>query len=268
VTVPAAELVGVTVIPATTSVKVTAVDGGPDGNVPANSIRVIPPEESPLTLEVTNPDPTSGGRREEFPRITQDDVDAAVAALTEQLGQAFDDRLDDEDLVSSDATVFPETAELGLPVPSVDPDSLVGQEVEDFELGATASGTVIAVDAAPVRSIAEARLDASVEPGHQLVEGSSEITESPAVVDGATITYPVVATARQVAILDAAALEAEILGLPIDEARSALEAYGDVDLVVWPEWVGTIPTVDSRVEVTIAGPTASTGPEPDDGASP
>ena len=212
---------------------------------------------------MTNPDATSGGVREEFPRVTQEDVDAAMAAITTALEATFRDRLDDDGLVSGDVTVFAETGQLGLIVPTVDPDTLVGQEVESFDLGATATGTVIAVDAAPVRAIAEARLQASVEAGHELVDGSSEITEAPAVVEGGTIAYPVVVTARQVAILDPAALEAEILGTSLDEARAALSAYGDVELEVWPDWVGTIPTLDARVEVTVQGPISIDEPSPE-----
>jgi hypothetical protein len=262
VTVPAAELVGITIFPATAEVNVTAVDPGPDGNVGSSAIQNVPRGENGLFLKVTNPQATSGGTREEFPRVTQEDVDAALVALTEQLGVAFTDRLDDEDLTTGDVSVFPETAELGPATPTTDPAELVGQEVETFDLAATASGTVTTVDSTPVRAIAEARLEALVEPDHEMVDGSSEITEAPAEVEGDTITYPVVATARQIAILDPAALEAEILGKPLEEAEAILSAYGDVDLQVWPDWVGTIPTIDSRVEVTVDGPTPSPGAAP------
>ncbi len=77
-------------------------------------------------------------------------------------------------------------------------------------------------------------------------------------MDGDTITYPVVATARQVAILDPIELESQILGRPVDEARDILGAYGDVLLEVWPDWVATIPSLDARVEVTVEGPTTQT----------
>lgn len=263
VTVPAAELVGVTIFPAAKSVKVTAVDPGPDGNVGANTIVEVPRNENGVFLRVTNPQPTDGGTREEFPRITQEDVDGAMAQLGAQLQAAFTDQLADPSLVPEDVTIFPETASLGEATPSVALDELVGQEVESFDLALTATGTVTSVDAAPVRSIAEARLDASIAPGYQLVEGSSEITESPAVVEGSSITYPVVATARQIAVLDPAALKAAILGKPVAEARDILEAYGETRLDVWPDWVGTIPTFESRVDVTVNGPVASE----DDGAS-
>ncbi len=177
VTVPAAELVfdpdagKFTVEPATESVKVTAVDAGPDGNVAANAITVTPRGEGPLFLKVSNPDPTTGGARQEFLRVTQEDVDAALAALQGQLDATFADRLDDTDLVGGEATVFPETAELGPATANVDPETLVGTESDTFDLGASATGTVTAVDAAPVRLIAEARLEATVDPGHELVAG-------------------------------------------------------------------------------------------------
>jgi hypothetical protein len=261
VTVDAAQLSGVTIFPASASVKVTAVDAGPEGNVGAGAIQRAPSGE--LFLNVTNPEPTSGGDRQEFPRVTQDDVDAALVALDGKLDAAFAEQLADPDLVAEGITVFPETAELGESTPTVDPETLVGEEVESFDLGASATGTVTTVDSAPVQVIAEAKLVASVEPGHELVEGSSSITEAPAVVEGDTITYPVVATAKQVAVLDPLALEAEILGKPVDEARAVLEGYGDAILEVWPDWVSTVPTFESRVEVTVEGPVAGT-PAPSD----
>ena len=42
ITVPRAELVGLTIFPARASVKITAVEGGPDGNVEPGTIVVVP----------------------------------------------------------------------------------------------------------------------------------------------------------------------------------------------------------------------------------
>jgi len=263
--VPSAELVNLTVVPSYASVAVTAVDPGPEGNVAANTIRAVPRGEG-LFLLVNNPDPTAGGTRTEFIRVKQADVDAAATALTDQLTAAFTDRLNDPDLSGDGATVFPETATRGEPVFGQDLEALVGQEVETFDLSATLNGSVTAVDAAPVQLIAEARLASSVDDGYRLVDESSVITVDPAVVSGGTISFPVVVTARQVRELDPAAIEAEILGRPVAEARTVLESYGDVDLVVWPDWVGTIPTLDSRVEVTIDAPIAIEQPTASEGA--
>jgi len=265
VTVPAAELVGVTIFPAAKSVKVTAVDPGEDGNVAANTIDEVPRGENRVFLRVTNPEPTAGGTREEFPRVTQEDVDAAMSSLEASLQAAFAERVADPALVPGDATVFPETAVMDEATPSVAIDKLIGQEVETFELGLSATGTVTSVNAAPVRDIAEARLASSVAPGRQLIEGSSRIDESPAVVQGNTITFPVVATARQIPLLDPEQIKAAIIGKPVAEAQTILDGFGEASLDVWPDWVGTIPTLASRVTVTVDGPVDV---EPDVSASP
>jgi hypothetical protein len=252
VTVRAATLVGLTIRPSSATVGVTAVDPGTEGNVEPNAINTVPRGEEPLFLKVTNPEATTGGLSESFPRVTQEDVDAALLALGEALQTAFEDRLDDDDLAPVDVTVFPETAELGDPTYSLDPATLVGQEIETFDLGASATGSVLAVDTAPLEAIAEARLAASIDAGYELVEGSSVIEVDPAVVDGAAITFPVRATAQEVAVLDAEAIADEIRGLPLADAQAVLDGYGTATISVWPEWVSTIPTIDGRLTVTIA----------------
>ena len=264
ITVPRAELVGLTVQPSFASVPVTAVDAGPEGNVAQNTIQAEPRGESPFLL-VTNPDPTTGGTRTEFPRVTQEDVDGARTALQAALTASFEAQLDDPALGGGDVTVFPATAVPGSPVWSVDPDTIVGQEVESFDLGATAPGTVTAVDTAPVETIAEERLTTSVEPGFDLVPGSSAITVDPALVSGGVVSFPVTVTARQVQRLDAEAIEAEIRGLPLPDAEAVLEAYGTPEIDVWPDWVGSIPTIDGRVVVTIDSPVPVETPSPSPG---
>ena len=97
----------------------TAVDGGPDGNVDANTIVIVPSGENPLFLKVTNPEATTGGTRQEFTRVTQADVDAALAALNLSLQQAFQEAMADPSLETGGATVFPATGVLGEPTPDV-----------------------------------------------------------------------------------------------------------------------------------------------------
>ena len=235
---------------------------------PIATIQTVPRGEEPFFLKVTNPEATTGGSRTEFPRVVQEDVDAATAALTAELTAAFDDRLDDPDLSGEAATVFPETKSLAAPTFSVELDSLVGQEVETFDLAAAATGTVIAVDTSPVQVVAESRIESSVDAGYALIDGSGEVTPAPAEISDGVITFPVVATAREVLILDPAAIEAEIMGKPLDEARRILATYGDAELVVWPDWVGTVPTLDSRVEVTTTGPVEGGTDSPEPAASP
>lgn len=255
ITIPAARLVGFQIVPASASVAVTAVDPGPDGNVQPNAVITVPRGEEPIFLKVTNPDETTGGVSESFPRVTQEDVDAALVALAGTLQVDLQAKLDGGDLAPVDVTVFTETATLGDPTWSVGPETLVGQEIETFDLSASASGSVLGVDTAPLEAIAAARLTASIDPGYVLVDDSSEVQVDPAVIDGSRITFPVRVTATEVAILDPDAIAAAIRGLPLADAQAILDGYGSATVAVWPEWVSTIPTIDGRLTVTVEGPT-------------
>ena len=248
--------------PSSASVAVEAVRNGPDGNVPANSITVVPQGENPDITKVRNPDATSGGSEEEFPLVAQEDVDAALEALGQRLQAEFFDRLDDPSFAPAGATVFTETAMLGEATPDVDPAELVGLEQETFDLGLRASGTVIAVDPEPVETIAEARLGQAVSPGSTLVEGSVQILPGAPVIDGQEVSFPVSVRATEVSIPDAAELEALILGKPRAEAETLLAQYGDVELTLWPDWVASVPTIDGRVTVEVAPPVPAETPPP------
>jgi baseplate J-like protein len=249
VTVPRAELVGLQIFPASAAVKVEAVNAGPEGNVEPNTITVIPRGEDPVTLDVTNPGPTKGGKRDEFPRVVKADITAATKAIDAQLASSFAEKLADPSLATDGTTVFPDTASLGDATYTVDPATLLGKEVESFDLGANATGTVLAVDEQAVQQVAEANIGPQVQAGYSLIDGSSEVDPSPGVVENGVITFPVTITARQVLEVDPAAIEAEIRGKSLADAKAVLDRYGQSELSVWPDWVGSIPTLDARVDV-------------------
>ncbi len=260
ITLARAKLVNLQIFPSSASVKVTAVNAGTDGNVEPNTILVIPRGEDPLTLDVTNPDATTGGKRDEFPRVAQADLDKAMAALQTQLTTEFAARVADPALAVDGTTVFPETAVLGEPTFSVDPASLLGDEVATFDLGASANGTVLAVDETAVEVVAAADIASHVEPGYSLVDGSSSVNPSPGVVESGVITFPVTVTAKEILTIDPEAIEAEIRGKSLAEAQTILARYGTAELSVWPDWVGTIPTLDARVDVRSAVATSEPAP--------
>jgi hypothetical protein len=169
------------------------------------------------------------------------------------------------------ATVFPDTAILGEATPDVDPAGLVGREVETFDLGLTATGSVIAVDESPLASIAEARLRANVGAGYRLVDDSIRIEPGDGSVLAGEVTFPVTARASRIRILDRAELVDLVKGRTAEDARQALEAFGTAEIETWPDWVTTITTIDSRITLEIVGqesqasgddPAASPSPEP------
>ena len=257
--------------PSSGTVGIVAVKTGTAGNVPANAITVVPQDEDPTLTKVKNPNATAGGTHKEFPRIGKEDVDGAMVALQAKIVDAFDAALADGAGAPANATVFAETAELGESTPSVDPATLIGKEVATFDLGLTASGTVIAVDASPVVKIAETRLLANVGADHRLVEGSVEIVPGdPTVADG-EVSFPVTAKATRVPILDPTELLGLIKGRTVAEARTILAQFGDVVITPWPEWVTSIPGIESRVTIEIVGQTGGTSdesPSPSESAKP
>ncbi len=270
VTVPAGTFVLPSVIPSRRSVQVQAVKDGPEGNVPANAIRIVPQAENPTYLKVNNGAPTDGGVRTETPEIQKEEVDKAVAALTTQLQSSFEDAIANGAGAPAGTTLFPDTAELGDPTPSVDPTTLVGQAVPTFDLSLTATGTVIAVDPSPVRSIAEGELKAKVGADHRLVDGSVdvEVGEGSVGEDG-QVTFQATARAERVAILDPGQLRSLVKGKSAADAQSALARYGDVRVDLWPSWVSTVTGIDQRLTVTVddggtseVAPDASTSPRP------
>ncbi len=120
-------------------------------------------------------------------------------------------------------------------------------------------------------AIAEARLLSNVGADHRLVEGSVEIVPGNPTVTGGEVSFPVTARATRVPLLDAAKLLTLVKGRTIDEARSILAQFGDVVITPWPEWVTSIPGLDSRVTIEIVGQTdgASDGsPSPSGSARP
>lgn len=252
--------------PGVVEAPIEALLAGPAGNVPAGAIsrvstviqaRLVNPDDP-----VSNPEPTSGGKRDVFPRISQADVDAALAALRQRAETALRDGLAHPDLVPTGLTVFAATAILGELTPTVDPTTLVGKEATGFDLGLTGEGSVLGVDEMPIQEIAEAKIRGQIAAGHAFVDGSLQVQVGEPIVQGMTIRFPVTTAARQTVVVDPDALRAAIKGRPIEEARRLLEAYGTVSIRVWPDWITTIPSLDSRLELVVGpegGASRSTG---------
>ncbi len=249
--------------PTSGSVAVTAAKVGEQGNVPANTIRVVPQGQDPVLLRVNNPDPTSGGSHTETPEVSKAEVDKAVTALHGRLQTAFDDAIKAGAGAPAETTLFPATATLGAATPSVDPQTLVGRAQPTFDLGMTASGTVIAVDPRPVRTIAEARLRSRIGAGHRLVDGSIQVEVGAGTVgEDGQVTFQATARATTVAIVDADQLRSLVKGKTLADAEAALATYGAATVELWPSWVTTVTGVDTRLTITISDGTSQPGGSP------
>ncbi|HTC85786.1 MAG TPA: baseplate J/gp47 family protein, partial [Candidatus Acidoferrum sp.] len=144
---------GFKIVPATGDSRVTAVQGGPTGNVDAGAIRVVPPGENGVTTKVVNKDPTTGGTHNEALQVSQKDIDAATATLTKQLTDQLDATVANPTQVLPGSTVFPETKSMTTPSSTTDPATLVGQLVDSFSYDLSATGSVTAVDETAVNDV-------------------------------------------------------------------------------------------------------------------
>jgi hypothetical protein len=256
IVVPKAQLDPVTlkITPSTKSVGIVASKAGTGGNVGAGTITVIPPGHDPQFLRVTNPKATSGGTHTETKVVRQSDYDAAVAALKKQLEQAFTDwlasgpqgtalRLDDTAALD-DATFDPAASDV------------VGKAVDSFDLAAEASGRVLSLDPASLDAAGAARFRAGEVPaGYTLVDSTVTVTHRQVESDDpAKPVFEITANGQGYRQLDAAALEALVLGKPVDEALAILRPYGNPVVALNPDWFGTIPQLDWRVTVEVAPP--------------
>lgn len=254
VTLPPARLqFPFTVEPSTSAVAIEAVKPGPESNVGNNSITVVPEDENDRLLQVTNEEATTGGSHTETPEVSQEDVDAAIAALTAALDAELDRQVAEGVGVPAGVTIFDGTEVVGVPEYASEPATLVGS-ASSVPLVAMAEGTVLGVDPSPIVDIAEARLQARVTEGWSLAPDSTSFELGTPSLFGDVVTYPVTIGATQVRDVDQAALLAQVRGLVVAEARSRLDDFGDVEITVWPDWVTTIPKNEERISFTLAEP--------------
>jgi hypothetical protein len=229
--------------------------------VAAGAIRIVPSRYNRNVIRVTNRAATEGGTETSFTRISKKDVEAAQLSLQGQLESAFAAEVENPDRVPPGHVAYPETAVLGEAAPSEDPAALVGQEVESFTLGLTATGTVLTVDTAPIEAMAAAELAGMASEGAELVDGSAQITVGEGSIDeNGTVTFEVTVSAQQVMPVDAAAIEAMVLGMTPEEAEQALAPYGDAVVELWPGFATTIPTFEQRVTVIVTEPVEAGDP--------
>ena len=248
--------------PSKASVGVQAVEPGPTGNVDAGTITVVPRTENKHLLDVTNEDPTGGGAHEDRTVVSASDITTAQLALQVSLREQLGTQLGGAAGVPSGIRLFAETAAVGTATPSVDTSTLVGTETAEFELGATAEGSVLGVDSSPIQGLAEGRIGTKVEAGWTLAPGSTRVQLGEPTVLGDVISFPVTVSASQVRTVDQAGLLGQIRGLALPQARTRLEPFGNVSISVWPDWVTTIPTNADRIDFSIGEPQPGPSPTP------
>ncbi len=272
VTVGKAKLAGIrphlTLTCQSANIGVTASVAGVGGNVAAGQITKLPAGFSGTFESVANAAPTRGGTHTETVQIAKADVDAALKDLNARLKTAFEGEVAAPAGLPQGTASYPDTAVLGKATPDTDPATLPGTEVDTFSLSLSATGTILAVDAAPVTAIGEAAVARTITPGYRLVPGSIVVQVGTGVPSDGTVAFAVRASAKRVRMLDAAAFRTMVLGRTEADARAALSQYGTVKISFWPGWVSAVPSNADRVTVTVQNdsptvlPSSSQSPVP------
>jgi hypothetical protein len=180
---------------------------------------------------------------------------------------SFETALKAPSALPSGSTLFADSARLGTGICDQDPQAFVDQDVASFHLDCKATGTAIVTSVAAITDLAKARLRATVQTGYSLVEDSIAARVGSGTAEGSAFLVPVSVQAVQVAAVDIDQLRASIKGKSIDDARSLLSQYGQVEISVSPDWATTLPSFDFRIDIQLVVPSAAPSGGPSDGGS-
>lgn len=256
VDVPKATVTGDTITRGTVDAAVQAVTKGTVGNVPAGAIVKVPADLVPFQVSVSNKTATTGGTHTVTPKVLQADIDGAEAGLLAQLNTSFMSALKSPSAVPSGSSLFAETAQLGDTTCSPDPAGLVDQAVASFQLDCQGTGTATMTQMAGVTDLATVRARAAVRNGYSLVEDSVTAQPGAGTAQGAALLLPVTVQGVQVPVVDIDQLRAGVQGKSLDQARSFLSQFGEVDISVSPGWASTMPSFDFRIDIQLVNPSA------------
>lgn len=230
---------------------IEAVEGGLAGNVESETINVIEGRLG-LSLSVTNPEPTSGGRERSSVQASDADRARAKELLLESLdAEARVKFLND---IESGDVLFEETIavsqilleEYDPPAGAASPQLTLTVQVEYSALFASASD---------LRQLASLALNASLPSGFRAAsdEVMIESAGSPALDEGGSARWQIRAERSIVQSVDSAQVMATVRGLRVDAAQLRLKESFPLEnkpvISMFPSWWRWIPLLPFRIEV-------------------
>jgi hypothetical protein len=252
---------GTTIDPGRGSVAVTAVAGGPTGNVAAEAIDTVDDStvrgflrgspDNPNRL-VINAAATAGGSETPHQVVQQSDVDALLTAVRDDLAAQLATRLG-----TVAGAVYAAPAAIEQPQITVPPDLVGTEDQPTISLTGTldfdrAYAQLADVEAAARQAFSEAL--PAIPAGTAIVPDSVAMLVESAALNGAAFTAEVRVTARAANVIDEATIRSLVAGLSIADAGRALSDYEDVQIDLWPPWVDHLPQIGLRITVRAVQP--------------
>jgi hypothetical protein len=256
---------------------------GDNGNVPANSITIIPPDSlakiaqnnqgvtspTPKTLTVTNTDPTTGGGATNVLAVTSNDANDLAATLQQQVQKEVNSWLKNAvhpgdvagtpvpDVLTS-ATPLPQ--ETFVTTPSIGQPAPGGK----FTGILTAKVSVLVIRNATIQAMGRAQLMAHashMSPPSVLVTSlpvTVKVTKSTPSQDGKSVTVSIDSIGHVVQRVPAQQISQELAGKNLDQAKSfvnnrqaGITGVITTNIVIFPPFLGFMPFRPEQIHIVI-----------------
>ena len=247
----------------TVFVNIQAVEVGPKGNVGADKITRGPSGE----YFVTNPAPTTGGKADQTPVVTQADYDKAVTQSDGDVKSKAEQRTAEWKAGAAKGTnvygVVWRRTSVVTPASDVVGKDLT-KEKPTFEITVAGSATAYAVPTDEPKTTAIARLRQELASGMDLDASSpvvNEVIGAQVAEDG--VHWRVRAQGKQVPQPKTTQMTAALAGREYEAAGQVAEQLGFTlrSVTLWPEWWPRLPVLDSRITIVVESlPPAASSP--------
>ncbi len=266
-------------------VPVQAQSQGSSGNVPANTINIVPPDSitqiakwneitpAEVNLTVTNLAPASGGGAANVKQVTQRDADTLAKALHPDLQKQIASWLAKE-VQQGDVRgkLLPDV--LGSSTPLKEEALMATPQIGQASAGGTFTGVlsvsvkILVIRAATIQDVSKAQLKMKMKPAFVLV------TQRPVIIskekdtpsaDGTTLSVSWTATGQIMQQVSAQRISSLVAGQGVDQARSDIVSKAGITGVtnppridIFPPFLSIMPLRAEQIHVVV-----QPGPEKD-----
>ncbi|MEJ2211296.1 MAG: baseplate J/gp47 family protein [Anaerolineae bacterium] len=243
----------------TAQAEIEALEAGPVGNVPANTIAEVETSGLRGRVRVINERPTQGGGVKQVGYVTRADMDRLHAQLLQQLQQRayveLQNQLGEQEFLPPQSMSVEILAEVY--------DQFLDAEADTLGLQMRILATGTAVHRADLNLLAYEALMDRIPATHELKSELITFTrdEENVTMEGRAVLIDVNASAPLIVEVDRSEVRSAIAGLKADEAREVLENTFTLNappsVVVMPdwikrwEWLDRVPYLPFRIQVIL-----------------
>lgn len=235
----------------TLELPIEAVEGGVAGNLDVEAINVVDGRLG-LSLSVSNPEPTEGGRERASVQATESDRSRAKVLLLRVLDDdalaAFEEELNSGDVLFNDSFMMSQIISENYDLPS-------GAAGSELTLTMQVEYSILYASASDLTKLASLALNASLPPGFSPASDTMtfESATEPELLDEGSLRWTIQTEREIVQQLNPILVTQIIQGLGAVDAQSRLEKnlplLNKPKILLSPSWWPWVPIVPFRIEV-------------------